>query len=698
MPRFCLVWTGLLLLPFAASGQPAADTARSPGALSSHLRRILDERPGTASTGPQVAERLARLATHPRSVNTASADALSALPLLSWTLARRIVSHREEHGPFSEVGDLTAVRGIDRSLLRVLTPYLSVAAPGATPGGPSLTTVLSELDLEVLQRATLDLDRGRGYQDRASGASFRGPPGRLTTRLRLHYNRRAQLALTLDKDPGEALRWRPRRQWFGVDHVAGNLTLRDLGPLETLVLGDYSAQFGQGVTLWRGLTFGKGRDPISPLVRRGRGLVPFQSTAEERFFRGAGATVRLQGLTATGFASHRRRDATLHSPEDPDGRSGPVPARTLSGGGLHRTAGELARRNTLGITTLGGALEYRPAWGAVGVVGYRSRFDRPLRPPERPDRRYAVSGRGTSMVGVFGRAVLDPYTLFAEVSRAPTGRVGGVAGAVLDRGDRLQALLVGRHYPRAFPGLHNSAIGESGDTQNERGLYAGLRLQVAETWHVAAYVDQYRFPWLRFGVPRPSDGMDTRLVVEYEPRPWLSSALQLRADRQEIGRDRRGPGGRRLGGLTTEHRQSIQGRLEYEFSDALTLRTRLNVSRYRTAATQASYGVLVAQGLRLTPLAALQVDARLAVFDTDGYDTRLYMYEHDLLYSFSVPVLYGQGHRSYVLAEYAPWAGLTLEAKYGVTWYPHRQTIGSGPTATGGPATRELRLQVRWQP
>jgi len=43
-----------------------------------------------------------------------------------------------------------------------------------------------------------------------------------------------------------------------------------------------------------------------------------------------------------------------------------------------------------------------------------------------------------------------------------------------------------------------------------------------------------------------------------------------------------------------------------------------------------------------------------------------------LLYSFSVPVLYGRGQRSYVLAQYEPTDALTLEAKYGVTWYANQ--------------------------
>jgi hypothetical protein len=537
------------------------------------------------------------------------------------------------------------------------------------------------------------LDPGRAFRPDSTGSGFPGSPARLTTRIGLSYGRRLEAALTLDKDPGEALRWDPASQTYGFDHLAGNVTLRGLGPVETLILGDYTAEYGQGLALWQGLHFGKGRDPVSSLVRDGRGVVPFQSTSENRFFRGLAATVSLApSLSATAFASRRRRDATLDSTGG--GEAAPVVARTLSTGGLHRTPSERRRRDALGLTTVGGALEYRTSRLVLGTAGYWDRFDRPLRPSDAPYRRFALSGSHAAMGSAFGTLFLGPYTLFGEVARAPSGSYGGLVGASLSHEAGVEALLLGRRYPRSFQGLHNGAVGESGDTQNEIGVYAGARVQVTDDWRLSAYVDQYQFPWLRFGVPRPSGGIDTRVVAAHEPRPWLSSYVQVRAEREEAGTERPGPAGRPLAALRTEARQSARWHLEYTFREGLTLRTRLQGTRF-VAGGSVSHGLLLAQGVRLRPLEALEIDARIALFDTDGYAGRLYAYEHDLLYSFSVPVLYGRGQRSYVLAQYEPTEALTIEAKYGVTWYPHRQQIGSGRTATEGPRVREVRLQVR---
>jgi comEA protein len=52
-------------------------------------------------------------------LNTAGVDELQTLPGIGPALARRIVEHRREHGPFRRVEDLLEVKGIgEKSLLR----------------------------------------------------------------------------------------------------------------------------------------------------------------------------------------------------------------------------------------------------------------------------------------------------------------------------------------------------------------------------------------------------------------------------------------------------------------------------------------------------------------------------------------------------------------------------------------------------
>jgi DNA uptake protein ComE-like DNA-binding protein len=683
---------GLLALtagPICAAAQPRTDTLSADTTnLAPRLEPILDALNTPERTATLAAEHLADLEARPLALNQASATDLSTLPPLSLRDAHRIVQHRTENGPFDAVEDLRSIEGIGPTTVHAVRPFLRLGETASPSVFPGFDTITSNLSFRLTQRFTRRLDLGRGFRE----DRFLGPPGRLTTRLQLAHERRLQLALTLDKDPGEPIRWSPETQTYGFDHVTGSLAFHDLGRIETLVLGDFTAQFGQGVALWQGLRFGKGRDPIAPAQGRGRGIRPYHSASETSFFRGGAATLGLPGgVSLTAFASRRNRDASVDSSFV--STDGPLPVRTVSGGGQHRTPSELARKGTFGDTTVGGALTYRRTGLHLGVTGYHARFSRPLRPGNQPYRRFRVTGRETSMVGTYGTAYIEEYSLFGEVARSHRGRYGGLLGAALEK-DYAEAVLVGRRYPSGFASFYGNAFGDGGRTQNEVGVYLGLQLQFAPKWTIGTYFDQHRAPWLQFNVPRPSSGWEARTVLEYEPRPWLSSYVQVRVQSEDVGTEY-SRAGRSLDGLHRERRYSSRWHTEYSFSDALTVRTRLELSQHTTPQAR-SNGLFLAQGLRWTPHPGLTADARIAFFDTDGFPARIYAYEHDLRYSFSAPVFFDQGRRSYILVRYEPFSSLTFEAKYGVTSYDNRATIGSGLNQVEGARRRELRLQVHW--
>lgn len=62
-----------------------------------------------------------------------------------------------------------------------------------------------------------------------------------------------------------------------------------------------------------------------------------------------------------------------------------------------------------------------------------------------------------------------------------------------------------------------------------------------------------------------------------------------------------------------------------------------------------SYGVSVAQDVAYNfQRVPLSLRGRLQFFDAREWANRIYLYEHDVLYSFSIPASYGLGGRGYV--------------------------------------------------
>ena len=61
-------------------------------------------------------------------VNTATWEQIDALPPISTTVAKAVVTYRETYGAFQKVDDLVKVKGIGAATLKKVAPLVTVAA------------------------------------------------------------------------------------------------------------------------------------------------------------------------------------------------------------------------------------------------------------------------------------------------------------------------------------------------------------------------------------------------------------------------------------------------------------------------------------------------------------------------------------------------------------------------------------------
>ena len=689
-----LAGVGLFSLLTLLAPLVQAQTVDTTRTVEDALQHLLDDREDQGEAR-ELAEQLLDLAASSPNLNAASPETIALAPGIALHQARRLVRHRDAHGPFDSWAALDDIAGMPPDLRSRLQPYFTIRTHAPTQRF-SVTDELRTLSVDWIQRVTRRLDLGRGYSSDTTRTTYLGSAERIYSRLRLRSQDHLQLHLTLDKDPGEPFRWHPASSTYGFDHVAGHVALRDLGSLRQLVLGDFAAEFGQGLTFGRSSAFGKGRDPIGPPVRSNRGVVPYGSTEENQFLRGVATTLApFPGVAVSAFGSHRSLDATVETPETgADGAAERVvTARPLSG--LHRTPSEIARKHTLQETLMGGALELsRDRW-RLGLTGYHTRFSLPHVTNGAPRNRYRFTGRQATMGSLYGNVLANDWHLFGEVARGAQGGWAGVGGVTATLNDFTEVIVLARHYPARFITLHGHAFGEQSRTQNETGIYTGLRLRPHSSWSLSGYFDQFRFPWLRFRAPRPSTGRDARLTIQYRPSPRLTTYTQFRSKTRERQTAVPEESLRQLDGLASETRQSARLHARYTLGSALQLQSRLEMSRYHLRQQPREYGWLLYQDLRWQPTSWLQLDGRLSFFDTDSFNTRIWAYEHDLLYAFAVPAFQGEGHRSYLMGRFQPTSSITTQVKYGVTRWYDVSTVGSGLDEVDGNRIREIRLQLR---
>jgi hypothetical protein len=132
---------------------------------------------------------------------------------------------------------------------------------------------------------------------------------------------------------------------------------------------------------------------------------------------------------------------------------------------------------------------------------------------------------------------------------------------------------------------------------------------------------------------------------------------------------------------------------DYPVSDRIKMKTRAQFSTYDFEHAS-SKGMTILQDISVN-LGKLNLSGRYAIFDTEDYDNRQYVYERDVWLAYSLPAYDGKGVRSYVVVEYGFTKKFTVWIRYARTRYTDRDEIGSGADTISSNERNDIRIQMR---
>jgi hypothetical protein len=667
-------------------------------------------------------EMLMDYARSPIDLNRTDIIELAQLQLLSDVQISALMEHQRRFGPLMSLYELQTIDGMDPRTITMIRPFVKVR-DNVNATRASLKEIFKNGSHEVLSRSIVNIEQRQGFLGQANpfGVDYADPDGtplpnvddaqvldslrknnkvylgspyKLYARYRFRYRQNISFGVTAEKDEGE--QFFKGTQPDGFDFYSAHLFLRNMGPVKALALGDYTAQFGQGLVFWSGLAFGAKSAFTMNIKRNAAGLMPYASVNENLFLRGAGATVDLaKHLEGTAFVSHKGYDANVTDPDEPTAENVDQEAAfsSLLDDGYHRTFREVSRKDAIKETIFGGHLRYkRPTWsiGATAAqVRYSSSLDRNL----GVYNQFEFEGQENTTYGADWNVLYRNITWFGEGARSANGGMGGLTGLLIALDRRLSFSMLYRDYQRNYQGLYSVAFAEGTNPWNERGLYMGMELKPTRQWTINAYMDQFRFPWLRYLTNAPSAGSDVFGQVTWKPDKKVE--IYVRARHQQRQRNAEGVT-EGVDPLVAVVQTNFRFNASYKVDQSVTLRTRVESVDYQRGDTPKEHGFLIYEDVIHRPMKSKwEFTGRVAIFSSDSYDARLYAFENDIPGTFSIPPYYGRGMRWYAMARYSAARGVDLWLRYGAWIYNDQDRISSGLQETNGYRKSDLKLEVR---
>jgi len=681
--RYFLCLAVLVIFPpFFCDGQKKnkeKEPEEIPGEIESRLEEMTANNEDELTEDESYLQDLDYFSRHPINLNAADRETLERLHILKPSQIDYFFSYRNLLGKFVSIYEIQAIPEWDIITIRRLIPFIRVGNPESVS---SLMKRFKGGEHLLLTRYTRVLEKSEGFlRDGADGRSYYyGNPDKYLLRYNYRFENQLRFGITAEKDAGE--QFFKGHQNAGFDFYSAHFYAREIRIIKTVAIGDYAVNLGQGLIQWQSLSFAGPGEAIF-IKKQGEKLRPYVSAGEIEFNRGAGITIAKNRWEATAFVSSRNLDASV----DKDTIDF---ATSIRLSGFHRTASEIKGAKVLSQLSYGGNIQYSYRNFRMGVNTVQYHFGQPLYKGNELYKKFLSPGSYAANYSVDYSYTYKSLHFFGEIASDKEGDMATVNGFSLSASRHVDVSMLYRNISRSYLTLYGNTFTQSTTPVNEKGLYMGVNIRPNNLFQIDGYADVFQFPWLKYRIDAPSNGADYMIQLSYRPNKQADFSARYRSTNKAINKTL---AGHPMAVVENKTRNSLRVNTRIKMNQSVTFRTRVETIGYDHKPGFLIYGEILFKPM----MKKLSGNIRMQYFETEDYDSRIYAFENDVLYSYSIPVFYGKGYRYYLNLRYNLFRKVSLWMRSAQTLYKEREKIGSGLDEIKGNRKTEVKMELVWR-
>ncbi len=620
---------------------------------------------------------------HPLDINKAEREDLEALYILKPNQILSFLEYRETNGVFVSIYELQAIPHFDIYTIEKLRHFVSIRN-SKTDSRKFSERLKDPSSHYIISRVQRNIELGKGYKEQEGGSTYLGDPYRMFHRYRFQRYGDYSFGISMEKDAGEMINWDPSNKQYGFDFNSTHIYLENRGAIRKIVLGDYQLSFGQGVIFSSGFGLGKGGETILSTRQNDFGINPYSSSLEYGFNRGIASTLAINNFEVTPFISFQKLDANIKWSVD----SSHTFLQSIQQTGLHNTSSTIGTKSELREVIFGMRVKRSLKNKRIGITYAEQIFDHPIIPIGDLRNQYLFQGERKINVGLDYDVLISNFNLFGETAFSNSGGMANVHGIIAALNASTDLSLLYRRYDKNFHSIAGASFAENTRNINESGFYIGMKHAFAHRWKLSVYYDVFSFPWLKYGVSSPSQGEENLWRLEKAFSKNSGLFFQYKNESKDIDEPQSStPSTIRI--KTDEYILQYQCKL----NDIVSIRSRAQMKD--VFREQNSFGQALSQDVQIN-LKKIRFDFRVTYFETSDYNSRIYVLEKDLLYSFSAPAYFGTGARHFVMLKYNIGKNINIWLRWARTLRTDASILGSGNEEIQGNSRNELKFQVKW--
>ncbi|MEO6884562.1 MAG: helix-hairpin-helix domain-containing protein [Bacteroidia bacterium] len=618
-------------------------------------------------------------------LNTATANDLSDLQLLNNLQINNLLNHIRENGLLLSVYELQTIDGFSEEIIQKIIPYIRVGKV-EEKNNFSLNKIFKYGKSQWTSAFEQTLEKSKGYLIPGK-TSYLGSPQKIIERYKFQSSNFVSAGFTSKKDAGEEFFSGSQKQGF--DFYSGYLSIKNNHFIKNIIVGDYQASFGQGLTTWTGFGFGKSSDVMN-IAKSGAGIRPYTSLDEINFFRGIATTFAFKRFEISTFISDKKTDATIvPSLNEKDS----LAVSSIKQGGLHRTITELQNKNSLQEKIFGGNITYQKNNFSIGLTALQTNFDKPIQKKNILYNAYDFSGKINTNAGInYGFSHRNFY-FFGETAISQNGGFAYMNGILASLSPTVSFSVLHRNYSRDYQNFFSKGFSENTKTSNEKGIYFGIEMHPFSNFSISAFADYFQFPWLKYLVNAPSYGNDFLENASYT----LSSSIKLSVKCRQHKRFKNMPSAGLINGILPISQNNYRFQIQYNARDFMEFMNRLEYVNYIQTNTVPSNGFLISQTIFLKKKnKPFSISLNYTLFQTDDYNSRIYFLENDFYNRYSISDFFYKGSSVSFSGKYELSKKIILSVRATQLFYQNKNNIGSGSDEISGNTKNTVAGQLQF--
>jgi len=600
-------------------------------------------------------------------INNLKLEDLIKMPYIDSLLAVKIILYKKNNGDILSLYELQNIEGLNDEIIVRIAEYLRFEEDDSKFNIKNVLTNVNEAKQLLQIKTKYLIDKPKGY---ATEDGYISSPLYHNVKYRCQFYNNLSIGFNIEKDYGERYLYSNKMPDFYNYHIGIN----NISVFDKIIIGDYKIISGEGLTISNDF----------PLFRQynifnqfGFEIKPSTSNDEANFFRGVSLNKAFNNKYSLSlFYSNKNIDGdTAINEEDPL-------YKLSNTNGLHNTLNLESKRHIIKEYITGGNISLSGNNYNTGITMYvldynkQIVYDSSIRNINRQiETPYYYSGYYYKLKykNLLHYTEMTFYNKFKDIAV--------MSGVNIAIGKYNTLGIIYRNYKQNYVNMYNTAY--------ERGVNMSFFSRVYRNVYFDFSYDIYRSNWLKYLIATPSYSKENYIKLSYYPtryseyyisynfnqkfKNYITDTLKSNATKIQRKNNFRLNTKNDIGPYT------IKNRVEFcniNFNDAkhgFLLNTSLT---YRTNQHRMAFYL------------------GFCFFSTDSYDERIYAYENDLLYEFSVIPYYYRGDRMYVMTKYKLSKHLSFYIKCSQTRYYDRSSISSGLSEIDGNKKREVKLQL----